>query len=61
MKTTNKYILTFESYRLEKIRMKNRKEREKWGKLNRKRMEREKKFLKDILVNPDETITGVVG
>ena len=48
--------MTFESYRLYRIRLKHRKEREKQEKLNRKRMEREKGFGKDDPVNPGETV-----
>ena len=56
MKSQNRYILTFESYKLDRIRLKNRLERKKWGKINQRRMEREKKYLDKLIVNPDETI-----
>jgi hypothetical protein len=51
--------MTFETYRLNKIRLKHRKEREKQEKLNQKRMEREKKIMGKLPENPEETITGV--
>lgn len=51
--------MTFEGYKLHQLRLKHRLEREKQGKLNLKRMEREKKFNNELLVNPDETLTGV--
>ena len=59
MSMKNKYIKTFEGYRLYKIRMKHRKEREKQEKLNMKRIEREKKFGVEDPVNPGETVSGV--
>ena len=52
----NKFIMTFESFRSSKIRLKNQRKREKVRKLQRKRMDGEKGFGSDDPVNAGETI-----
>ena len=58
MKSSNRYMMTFEGYKQYRLRLKRRRERKKEGELNQKRINQEKKNQKPPF-NPDETTIGV--